>query len=247
VRPPHVISRERSDRGIPQTPRGILIRSKLDTGDSVYAFSLAHPSDDPGQTGLVSRLGERLTRAHALATQERTGHLTVHASVDNKDEIRALIRQDLLILAGIAELIVMDEPGLDARLELAAGNASHRVFLTGTQAILIQAGGRKDQFVAHGMPVTLLDDLATLVGHYEDAVEEKQAGTSAHVGANADLEAVVREIMLIIHLLDRLNTARFRRNAELLAAWRSAREVVGPARSGPEEEPPAGGGEEAAA
>ena len=224
-----------------------IIRSKLDTGDRVHAFSLAHPSDDPGHAGLVTRLGERLSRARALATQELTGHLTVHASVDNKDEIRGLIRQDLLILSGIADLIAVNEPGLDARFTLPHATVSHQVFLSGTQAMLAQMEGRQEQFLAHGMSATLLEDLTTLVGHYEAAVNEKRAGTSAHVGANADLEAVTREIMLIVHLLDRINQVRFRKNSELLAAWKSAREVVGPARSAVTDEPPADGVEEPAA
>ncbi len=224
-----------------------IIRSKLDTGDRVHGFSLAHPSDDPGQAGLVTRLGDRLGRARALAMQEFTGRLTVHASVDNKDEVRALIRKDLLILSGIADLMAVDEPGMHARFKLPHASVSHQAFLASTRTVLAQAEGRKEPFIAHGMSATLLEDLTALVRHYEDAVEEKQAGTSAHVGANAALDAVVREIMLIIHLLDRLNTLRFRKNGELLAAWRSARDVVGPARTGPGGGPPSGGSEEVAA
>jgi hypothetical protein len=50
-----------------------------------------------------------------------------------------------------------------------------------------------------------------------------RVGTSAHLGANADLAAVTREIMLIVHLLDRITQVRFRKNSVLLAAWKSAR------------------------
>ena len=228
-----------------------IIRSKLDAGDRANAFCLAHPSDDPGVTGLVTRLGDRLTRAHDLATQERTGHLTVHASVDTKDEDRALIREELFILSGIADLIAMDEPGVDVRFEVPAANVSHQAFLTATRAILGQVEPRRDQFLSHGMPATLLDDLGTLVGHYEDAVEEKGAGINTHVGANAELETVVGEVMILLNLLDRVHKVRFRRNVELLAAWMSAREVAGPARGTREDEAPpevpGGGLEEPAA
>lgn len=227
------------------------IRSKLDMGDRAHAFGLAHPSDDPAVTGLVTRLGGKLERGHTLAMQEVTGRLTVHSSVDNKDEIRALIRENLHILSAAADLAGVDEPGLDVVFRLPHAHASHHAFLTSTKATLAQAESRRDQFIAQGMPTTLLDDLNGLVAQYEEAVDDKQLGTNAHVGANADLEAVAREIMMIVDLLDRVYAVRFRKNAELLAAWNSAREVVGPARSTPEEETtpevPGGGEVESAA
>jgi hypothetical protein len=110
------------------------------------------------------------------------------------------------------------------------------VFLSSTRAILAQVEPRRDQFLAHGMAPTVLDDLNTLVGHYEDAMAEKGTGISTHVGANAELDVVAGEIMIIIHLLDRLNQVRFRKNTQLLAAWASAKEVVGPGRPAREEE-----------
>ncbi len=223
------------------------IRSRLDTGDRVHAFCLAHPSDDPGVTGLVTRLGDRLERGRILGTQEITGRLTVHSAVDTKDEIRALIRKDLLILSGVASLAGVEEPGLEARFRLPPARVSHHAFLMTTRAMLAQAEPERERFLAQGMPANLLQDLTTLVGHYDEAVDEKQGGTSAHIGANADLDAVAREVMLIIHLLDRVFQVQYRRNVELLAAWKSAKDVVGPARNGQPEVPPADGGVESAA
>lgn len=212
-----------------------IIRSKIDTGGRVHGFALAHPSDDPGVLGLVTRLGDRLERARILATQEFTGRATFHSAVDTKDEIRALIRKDLMIIAGLADLAGVAEPGFGALFRQPHANVSHQAFLMSTKATLARAESRQERFLALGMPPTLLQDLATLVGHYEEAVGEKENATSAHVGANADLEAVAREIMLIVHLLDRVFDVRYRANGELLAAWKSAKEVVGPTRSAPED------------
>jgi len=205
------------------------IRSKLDMGDRVHAYCLAHPFDDPGQTGLVTRLGERLARAHALGALESTGHRTVHAAVDNKDEIRALIREDLRVIAGIADVVSLDEPGLSARLELPAISASHLDFVNETRAMIGQTEARREQFVAHGMPAGLLEQVNARLAQYIAAVAEKGSGVVTHVGANAELEMVTGEIMILANALDRLFAVRYRRNAELLAAWKSAREVVGPA------------------
>jgi hypothetical protein len=91
------------------------------------------------------------------------------------------------------------------------------------------------------MPATFLEDLSSLVDQYEQAISDKLAGRSAHVGASAELEAVTSEIMLVVHLLDRLNRVRFRKDGELFAAWKSARDVAWPLPNR-EDTPPSGDG-----
>jgi hypothetical protein len=217
------------------------IRSKLDMGDRVHAFSVGHPFDDPGQMGLVTRLGDRLERAHTLGALESTGHRIAQAAVDNKDDIRALIHEDLRVLSSIAELVAIDVPGLSARLALPLTNASHLAFLNETRAMVGQAEQLREVFLTHGMPPGLIGDINAKLARYTEAVVEKGSGVVTHVGANAELEEVTGEVMIIVNALDRLNAVRYRKNPDLLAAWKSAREVVGPAaRSRREEETPGG-------
>jgi hypothetical protein len=60
------------------------------------------------------------------------------------------------------------------------------------------------------------------------------------VGASTDLEAIASEIGEQIRLLEGLVRYRFGNNVELMGAWASARNVVGPFRSTPEPEVGAG-------
>ena len=55
----------------------------------------------------------------------------------------------------------------------------------------------------------------------------------------AELEAVMAEITLIIRQVDAINRFRFGRDAEALAAWKSARDVAWPAPVEEEEKPAA--------
>jgi hypothetical protein len=57
-----------------------------------------------------------------------------------------------------------------------------------------------------------------------------------HVGARAELKAMSDDILQLVVMLDGLNRYRFAGNAELLAAWESAKNVVTGPR--PAEEPP---------
>jgi hypothetical protein len=223
-------------------------RLRLDMGARVRGFCRAHPTDDPGYTGLVTRLEDRLDRARILAEQQRAGQVTAHASVVSKDDLKVLVRDRLLVVSGAAELAALDDPGLDARVEAPSLGISHRAFLTAARVVLAQATPLKETLQQHGMPVNFLADLAVQVDHYEQVVDEKVTAQSSHVGASADLEAVAAEVLMVVRMLDRVNRVRFRKDAELLAAWKSARDVawVNPAEP---EVPPATGpaGEETAA
>ena len=63
------------------------------------------------------------------------------------------------------------------------------------------------------------------------------------MGASADLSAVATEIAEQVRLLDGSVRYRFGDNAELMGAWSSARNVLGPFRS--RSEPDAGDGQTA--
>ncbi len=52
-----------------------VVRRTLDMADRVRGFNLAHPSDDATIASVVARLEERITRANALAMQQRGGQL----------------------------------------------------------------------------------------------------------------------------------------------------------------------------
>ncbi|MGH7752502.1 MAG: hypothetical protein ACREN5_06775, partial [Gemmatimonadales bacterium] len=96
----------------------------------------------------------------------------------------------------------------------------------------------KDLLARHGLSGTLLDDLAQALAQYDASVEESSLGRRDHVAARAELNAVSREILNLVELLDGLNRYRFGSESATLAAWESARNVVsGPRSAEPAEEP----------
>ena len=81
-------------------------------------------------------------------------------------------------------------------------------------------------------------------------MEEGTQGRRTHVGASAELGALADEVVQVVKLLDGLNRFRFAKDAESLAAWGSASNVlatphpaavVKPVPQGPEGPAPAGG------
>ena len=139
--------------------------------------------------------------------------------------------------------------GTEMAVQFQATNASHRALLTVAGDMLGKATAQKDVLLARGMPPTLLDDLAAALGEFEQTIEATRAGRRNHpslrsgqvVGASADLQAVAAEIKKQVRALDGMVRYRFGDNPELMGAWRSARDVLGPFKSKQEPESPAGG------
>jgi hypothetical protein len=63
-------------------------------------------------------------------------------------------------------------------------------------------------------------------------VERGTDGRRAHVGAQAELDAIADEVVQVVRLMDGLNRFRFANDPESLAAWDSASNTFGPPRSG---------------
>lgn len=202
----------------------------------VRDFNRAHPSDDPTLIKVVAALEDRLARADALAIQQRDGTLEQHGSIVRRQELRLLMRSELL-----PQLVRAGERAVDQRPELAGffrmpePNCPNKVFLTAAQAMYARALEVKDLLAELGMSAAMLDDLGRSVAEFETVTVAAHEGRRDHVGASADLKTVADEIVGLVALLDGLNRYRFRNDAELLAAWQSAAEVVGPFRAKPAE------------
>jgi hypothetical protein len=216
------------------------LRKKLDMAERVLDFCGTHPDPNPGYTDAVARLGERVGRAHALAKQEVAGRLAVTGAVANKEELRQEIQQVVAMLAGLAASAIQEEPDLRALILRPTIGLSHQAFLTRSRVAADVAEEHKEILTRYGMLDDFLTGLRSSLDRFEQVLNEKHLGRAAHVGARAELEAVMAEIMLIVRQLDALNRYRFRKDAESLAAWKSARDVAWPLSStGDEAEKPA--------
>jgi hypothetical protein len=215
------------------------IRRKLDMAGRVRDFCRTHPVQNSGHTAAVARLEERLARAEALARQEVAGRLAVTGAVVSKEQLREEIHKTLGLLAGLARPAAQEEAELAVGFARPRTKLSHQAFLTRARVSAANGAAHREVLIRYGMPETFLDELGGALDNFERALNEKHNGRAAHVGARAELEAVTSEIMLIVRQLDALNRFHFRKDAESLAAWKSARDVAWPAQE--REAPPVDG------
>jgi hypothetical protein len=207
-------------------------RRRLEMAERVRDFLRTQKTDAVGEGLGLAKLEELIQRAHALDEQQRAGQVTARLSTKHRGGLRRALQTKLLsylrALGGLGD----PESGEPAvQFQVPPSNTSHLALLTAGRDVLEKAQGQKDVLLSRGMPPTLLDDLAGALGGLEKTIEVTWAGRRDHVGASADLKAVAAEIKSQVRALDGMVRYRFGDDAELMGAWRSARNVLGPFKS----------------
>jgi hypothetical protein len=203
------------------------IRWKLSMAARALEFSRANPSTDASHVGVVTRLGEQLTRADALAIQERDGRLIARNAVERRQVIRRTLEQQTLRhLMRVATAAARENPTAAGLFALPRHPGPYRTFITSARAMLTAATAHRDLLIQHGLGETTIEYLTGALAEFETATANQHAGRREHVAARAELINVANECVELVGLLDGLNRARYEDDAPLLAAWESARNLV---------------------
>ena len=220
------------------------LRRRLEMAERVRDFLRAHQTDGVGQGLGLAKLEELLQRAQELAGQQRVGvALTRQATKHRKDVRRALQNKILRYLRVVGRVAAKQNGELANQFPLPPANATHEALLTAARATLANATAHKEVLVGLGMSPPVIDDLAKALGEFEQTLEATRAGRREHVAASADLVAVGAEFGEQVELLDGVVQYRFGDDAELMGAWASVRNVLGPFKPKEQQAPGAGGSE----
>ncbi len=214
------------------------LRRRLERAVRVRDFIRAHRTDGAGEATALTRLEELIQRADVLSAQQRAGVVATRAATLQRAELRHLLQSKLLMyLAAVGAVAAKGNTELAPQFHLPPQGTNNQAFVTAVRGMLQQATAQKDLLVSRGMSPQLVDDLTAALAKFEQTLEATRAGRRDHVGASADLKSVHTEITEQVRLLDGLVRYRFSDNAELMGAWASVRDVLGPFRS--KSEPPA--------
>ena len=208
-----------------------MLRRRLERATRVRDFLRAHKTEG-AEAAALTRLEELLTRAEVLATQQRAGVVAARGSIEQRAEVRRALQGKLLrYLAGVGAVAARENAELGAQFRLPRTRATNLAFVTLAQGMLAKATEHKDLLVKQGLAEGVLGDIASALEEFEQTLEVTRAARREHVGASGDLRAVASEITEQVRLLDGLVRYRFGDDAELMTAWASARNVLGPFRS----------------
>jgi hypothetical protein len=217
------------------------LRRRLEMAERVRDFLRAHKTDGVGEGLGLAKLEELLSRAQVLAGQQRVGVAMTRQATKHRVEVRRALQSKILRYLRVVGRVAAKQNGeLANQFPLPPSNASDKALVTAAQATLEKATAQKDVLVSLGMSPQVVDDLGKALGEFERTLEASREGRREHVGASADLEAIGAEIAEQVQLLDGVVQYRFGDDAELMGAWASARNVLGPFK--PKEQGPGEGG-----
>jgi hypothetical protein len=219
-----------------------VLRRRLEMAARVRDFLRTYQTDGVGEGLGLAKLESLLERAELLAEQQRVGVGTTRAATKQRRRVRrALVNKLLRYMRVVGAVAGKQNEGLAEQFRMPPGNASSQALLTAGLTILEKATAHKEVLVGLGMVPQVLEELGQALGEFEQTLEASRAGRREHVGARVDLEVVAAEISEQVRLLDGVVQYRFGDNAELMGAWASARNVLGPFKT--KSEPEAGGSE----
>ncbi len=205
------------------------LRRRFEMAVRVRDFLRAHPTE----ASALARLEQLLDRAHQLAAQQHAGLLAARGSVARRAEVRRELQSKLLhYLAGVGAVGANESVELEAQFRLPQGRVSNRELATIARGMLGRAIEHKELLTRLGLSASVFGDITAALEAFEQSLETTTSGRLAHVGASSDLPAVASQVSQQVRLLEGLVRYHFGRDAELMAAWASARNVVGPSRSG---------------
>lgn len=212
-----------------------IIRLVLIMLGRAVAFIRAHPDDNPATNQVTARLFALAERAEILAQQQRAGQTGVSAAASDKAEIRDTIENGLSALFGIAKAAAKEHPDLTVHRRMPRRRLDENTLLTTARVATAEARAARDIMAPFGLNDELLDTLTAGITAYEAALVRQSNSLAAQVGAGAELDVVAIAIMDVVKNLDALYRVRFRKDAELMAAWKSARNVAWPGSATPPE------------
>jgi len=198
------------------------------------SFSQKHMDRSAGYLAALARLAERLEKADQAALKQRTGMLQVRAATAQKRYLRRSLRRGHLAhIIRVARMARREEPELAEKFVLQRGTIPFQAFLTAARLIATEAQRHRDLLVRYGMVESVLEGLLQALEQFDVAIDQELEGRRMHVGARAELDQLGDEAVGIVRILDALNRLRFEHDAEALAAWLSASNVIAPSRGIP--------------
>ena len=219
-----------------------VLRRRLEMAERVRDFLRSHPTDGVGEGLGLAKLEQLLQRADALVKQQKAGFAMTRAASKQRREVRdAMLRKILRYVRVVGAVAAKQQGELANQFPLPPSNASQKELLAAGRLTWDKATAQKDVLVGLGMTPQVLDMLAAALDEFEQTLAATREGRREHAGASAELAAIGAEISEQVKLLDGVVQFRFGDDVQLMGAWASVRNVVGPFKHR-EQQPPGSGG-----
>jgi len=129
-------------------------------------------------------------------------------------------------LVAVGSIATKGQADVAEHFKLPSTNSSAKAFVTAVKALLAVGEGQKDVLVKAGLAPTLLEELTKMVDDFEAASEAARTARRDHIGARVDLDVITAELKEQVRLLDGITRYRFGGDAEMMAEWNAAKQML---------------------
>jgi hypothetical protein len=209
----------------------------------ILVFTTDHSADFAASTPGGKAITE-LTRVTTALKPHTDGHTGSEASgaTTSKDDLAEALREDLKDIARTARAIeagTPPQPGFATDYALPS-ERSQRSLIAYARSVLAQVRGNAAliaQFTAYELPADFVTDLEADLAAFDAATDTQADDRITGVEGTATARKLLREGRAAVVQLSASVQNKYRRQPELLAAWRTASRVDRPDSGGPETPP----------
>lgn len=217
------------------------VRRRIEMGDDVLVYFVAHPPTEEPFQSLHPQLAEAVTAAKSLVEKERQGRDTAYGARNHRRVLRQQAELGpirLLVRAGQA-VAAESAPELAGTFRTRAIRGPNRSFVGTDRSMVATAREHLEAFGKYGVSAGTLDRILAMVDQFETIDREAEDQKQVHVAARAELIRLAATITKLVDLMDPVIGERGQSDPDLLAAWASARRLGGRPRASKEAGGPA--------
>jgi hypothetical protein len=188
----------------------------------------------PNARGVVlfGSIATAVTQMQAHATQQQGGKGERHAGSLERERIGEILRLELVDIGYTGRSLDPELfPGVGAQFRLPT-SGSYQVLRATAGAYLEAIGPVKAAFVEREYAADFDEKLAELIGDFDAATEDTDAGLQEQSGGTAGLRVVSDRAMKAVRELDAMITKKLRTSdPALLKVWKQAQHVETPKKA----------------
>ena len=200
-------------------------RSTLESLQRVQQFLAQYPVvESPDALGeQATELDAAIERLSTDAVDQEAGDRFVRVHIDAQRKLRqALYMEHMQPISRVARE-VFGVTGMDKAFRLPRNVKVNQVLIAAAGAMAEAAEKEKTVFVRHGLPESFVDALKAAAKALDEARQAQRDSGRRRVGATAAVQAQIKRGRKAVRLLDAILKPRLAKDAQLLAAWRSAK------------------------
>ena len=154
-----------------------------------------------------------------------------------KTALRNTVRRRLRAMSVTAKLVAPDHPGMEDKF-IYPDPQGDQALVTAGRMFAEDAPAFSSAFVAQGMPRTFIADLKELIDEFDQAIQARDAGKTAHAQARLDIAAALRSGTMAARKLDAMVANHLQANPLVIELWRRQRASGRPRRARTQEQEP---------